>query len=144
MLFGVSRGSFGFPRGRFGMSCVSPKWYWGGIAVPVACLWVISSSWDSFISCDWLSGLVLSRITWAFLFFPRPASPCFFWCWIGLDCVALSLALSCLALWALSCRVWFGWTSFGISLFLRLVLPCLAAPCLDILISVALVYSPLL
>ena len=38
----MCRGSFGFPWGRFEVSCVSPKWHYGGISVPVVCLWVLS------------------------------------------------------------------------------------------------------
>ena len=127
----------------------------GGLAVPVACLWVISSSWDSFISCDWLSGLVLSRITLAFLFFPRPASPCFFWCWIGFACIASSslvvsslllycIASSSLALLglALPCLVWLD-VVLGCLVLSGLVVPCLAVPCLGILISTSLVFPPL-
>ena len=126
------------------------------MAVRFACLWVISGSWDSFISRDWLSGLLLFGIAWAFLFFPRLASPCFFWCRIGFDCIALSplavsslllycLASSCLALigLALPCLLWLD-VVLDFLLFSALVLSWLAVPCLDILISAALVYSPLL
>ena len=117
---------------------------------------MVSVSWDSFISRDWLSGLMLSGIALAVLLFPRLASPCFFWCRIGFDCVALSplvvsslllycLASSCLALigLALPCLLWLD-VVLDVLLFSALVLSCLAVPCLDILISVALVDSPLL
>ena len=95
-------------------------------------------------------------LPWLFFFFPRLASRCFFWCWIGSDCIALSplavsslllycLASSCLALigLALPCLLWLD-VVLDFLLFSALVLSCLAVPCLDILISVALVYSPLL
>ena len=152
MFFVGARGSFGFPRNRFGAYCVLPWWHSGGMAVRFACLWVISGSWDSFISRDWLSGLLLSGIALAFLFFPRLASPCFFWCRIGFDCIALSplfvsslllycLASSCLALigLALPCLLWLD-VVLKVLHFSGFVLPCLAVTCLDILISVALFY----
>ena len=75
---------------------------------------------------------------------------------VGLDCIALSplvvsslllycLASSCLALigLALPCLLWLD-VVLDFLLCSGLVLPCLAVPCLDILISAALVYSPLL
>ena len=126
-------------------------WYGGSLRLPVGGV--------GFVGFVHILRLALgSVVVWYCLgfFFPPLSSPGFFWCWIGLDCIALSpLVESSLLLYFLASS---DPASIGLALpclvlldvvldflFLSgLVLPCLAAPCLGILISDSLVCFPLL